>query len=235
MSQSGGVQAARRSVSPSSLKRKRGLTDYTNSRLSQRAKLAQGASSHSSSSPGNAHLSVAAGGHRQYPSPDSDEPQRPESGDHLLGAGSTSSLNSATSSVFSHGSQASAQNRASSHANGLTPLTNHSDSSSSKAFSPRAAQSMAEMSAATNGTHASSTMHSSDTAQASSQPRADRPSMQLPPGKAKGYRAVWDPELDGRLKREERKRATVRTKEFGLEVRNTFHNLLSLRNMIQIT
>ncbi|KAM0722034.1 hypothetical protein Q7P37_002960 [Cladosporium fusiforme] len=211
MSQAGGVQAARKSVSPSSLKRKRGLTDYTNSRLSQRAKLAESASS---SSAGNAHLSVASGGHGQYPSPDSDEPQ-PR--DNLLGAGSTSSLNSATSSVFSHGSQGSAQHRASSLANGLTPLTNLSDSSSSKAFSPRAAQSMTEMSTFTNGTPASSTMRSSDTAQASSQSRADRPSMQLPPGKVKGYRAVWDPELDGRLKREERKRATVRTKEFGLE------------------
>jgi histone-lysine N-methyltransferase SETD1 len=51
----------------------------------------------------------------------------------------------------------------------------------------------------------------------------------------KGYRAVWDPELDGRLKREERKRAQIRTKDFGLEVRNIFYNPLSLRNMIQIT
>jgi hypothetical protein len=41
--------------------------------------------------------------------------------------------------------------------------------------------------------------------------------------------------LDGRLKREERKRAQIRTKDFGLEVRNIFHNPLSLRNMIQIT
>jgi histone-lysine N-methyltransferase SETD1 len=87
----------------------------------------------------------------------------------------------------------------------------------------------------TNGTYASD-MRSSNIEESSSKSRAtgDRPSMQLPPGKVKGYRAVWDPELDSRLKREERKRAQVRTKEFGLEVRNTFYNPLSLRNMIQI-
>lgn len=46
---------------------------------------------------------------------------------------------------------------------------------------------------------------------------------------------VWDPELDGKLSKEERKRATPRKREFGTEVRYTFHSLLSLRNMIYIT
>ena len=46
---------------------------------------------------------------------------------------------------------------------------------------------------------------------------------------------VWDPELDGKLSKEERKRATLRKREFGTEVRDTFYNLLSLRNMIYIT
>jgi histone-lysine N-methyltransferase SETD1 len=89
----------------------------------------------------------------------------------------------------------------------------------------------------TNGTHAFSDVRSSNMEESSSNSHAfgDRPSMQLPPGKVKGYRAVWDPELDGRLKREERKRAQIRTKDFGLEVRNIFHNSLSLRNMIQVT
>lgn len=56
-----------------------------------------------------------------------------------------------------------------------------------------------------------------------------------PPGKAKGYRVVWDPELDGKLSREERKRATLRKRDFGTEVRYILHNLLSLRNMLNIT
>lgn len=228
MSQTGGVPAVRRSVSPGSLKRKRGLSDYTKS---QRARLAGGELT--SSSPRH---SAAPALHKQYPSPDSDEPRRSETGGLLHGANSTSSLNSAASSVFSQGSQSLGQNRASSLANGLTPLTNHSDSSPAKTSSPRAAHISADMSS-TNGVHASSDMRSSNIAETSSKSRApgDRPSMQLPPGKVKGYRAVWDPELDGRLKREERKRAQIRTKEFGLEVRNIFHNPLSLRNMIQIT
>jgi histone-lysine N-methyltransferase SETD1 len=228
MSQTGGVPAVRRSVSPGSLKRKRGLTDYTKS---QRARLAEGASSSTSS-----RLSATSSLHKQYPSPDSDEPRRSETGDILHGANSTSSLNSAASSVFSQGSQSASQNRAASLANGLTPLTNHSDSSPAKTSSPRAAHISVEMST-TNGTHAFSDVRSSNMEESSSNSHAfgDRPSMQLPPGKVKGYRAVWDPELDGRLKREERKRAQIRTKDFGLEVRNIFHNSLSLRNMIQVT
>ena len=225
MSQSGRVSAV---SSPSSLKRKRDLAEYTSSRNSQRTKL----SGQDSSSSSPRHFS-ASGNHKQYPSPDSDESRRPEPGDIYHGAGSTSSLNSAPSSVFSHGLQSAAQNRPSSFANGLTPLIHTPDSSSSKALSPRAAHHSVEMST-TNGAHTPIAMRSSDAAQAPHS-RADRPSMQLPPGKVKGYRAVWDPELDGRLKREERKRATVRTKEFGLEVRNTFHNLLSLRNITQMT
>jgi histone-lysine N-methyltransferase SETD1 len=228
MSQTGGVPAVRRNVSPGSSKRKRGLTDYTKS---QRVKLSEGAASSN-----NPHLSLAPALHKQYPSPDSDEPRRSETGDLLHGANSTSSLNSAASSVFSQNSQSAGQNQATSLANALTPLTNHSDSSPAKAFSPRAAHISAEMSTA-NGTHASFDMRSSNPEEPTSKSRTlgDRPSMHLPPGNVKGYRAVWDPELDGRLKREERKRAQIRTKEFGLEVRNIFHNPLSLRNMIQIT
>jgi len=55
--------------------------------------------------------------------------------------------------------------------------------------------------------------------------RDERTPMHLPPGKAKGYRAVFDPELASGLKREERKKATFIKKEFGLEVRQTFHTL----------
>jgi histone-lysine N-methyltransferase SETD1 len=48
-----------------------------------------------------------------------------------------------------------------------------------------------------------------------------------PPGKVKGYRAVWDPELDNKLSKEERKRATFRKKDFGAEVRTYSMILLS--------
>jgi len=61
--------------------------------------------------------------------------------------------------------------------------------------------------------------------------------MHLPPGKAKGYRAVWDPELDSEHKKKRKKKdekpATVQQKAF--EVRNLFHDPSSLRNMIQTT
>ena len=40
--------------------------------------------------------------------------------------------------------------------------------------------------------------------------------------------------MDNKLSKEERKRATVRKREFGTEVRIAFHNLLSLNNMILV-
>lgn len=62
--------------------------------------------------------------------------------------------------------------------------------------------------------------------------RAPRPQMLPPPGTVKGYRAVWDPELDNKLSKEERKRATFRKKDFGAEVRYLFHNLAELAQHI---
>lgn len=217
MSQPSGADAVRRSVSPGSLKRKRGLADYTSSRRAQEAsKTARNPNSASASA--NSHIPTGpSGAGKQYRSPASDELQRSDSGDLLQGVGSASSLTSAASSVFSHGSHAGAQNRA---ANGLTPLTTHSESSPSKPFSPRAAHSSADMSAP-NGTQSAPAMPSS----AANHSRNERTPMHLSPGKAKGYRAVFDPELASGLKREERKKATFIKKEFGLEVRHTFHIL----------
>lgn len=229
MSQCGGVPAVRRSVSPGSLKRKRGIADYTTSRLSQRAKLAEAAPSSNDPRPVGALASD-----KQYPSPDSDEPRRTKSGDISYEVTSTSSLNSAASSVLGHTSQAAASNRPASFPNALTPLTNHSDSSPGITCSPRAVPDSVEMSA-TNGTHATSEVRPSDATQASSNTRAERPSMHLPPGKVKGYRAVWDPELDSehrkKKNKKEQKPVPVQTKKF--EVRNLFHNPPSLRNIIQ--
>ncbi|EGP85597.1 histone methyltransferase, partial [Zymoseptoria tritici IPO323] len=94
----------------------------------------------------------------------------------------------------------------------LTPLTSHSDSSPPKVSTPQ----HAHMSA-TDPTGASATTHVPTSTDAPQRERAPRPQMMPPPGKVKGYRAVWDPELDNKLSKEERKRATFRKKDFGAE------------------
>ena len=241
MSQSGGVvEDGRRSISPGSLKRKRDSPAFSHSQAlprepSKSVRLTNGATSLADSS---VHHNIpAANGQaaKPYTSPDSDEMQQSDSGDFLRGIGSASSLNSAASSVFSHNSQAFAHNRNASIVNGLTPLTNHTDSSPHKSNTPQHLKIGMETSNS-NGPVATSHTPASDTAP--SEPphlRKERPQMLPPPGKAKGYRVVWDPELDNKLSKEERKRATHRKKEFGTEVRNTFQYLLSLHNIIHIT
>ena len=220
MSQPGGVDAVRRSVSPGSLKRKRGLADYTSSRLAQNAAKSAQLTTSASSAANSRIPTGPVSASKYYRSPDSDEPQYSESGDLLHGVGSASSLTSAASSVFSHGSHSTAQNRASSLANGHTPLTNHTESSPAKTFSPSAAQASAAM-FAPKGTLSAPTMSPSE----ASTSRNERTPMHLPAGKVKGYRAVFDPELVSGLKKEEKKKATFIKKEFGLEVRKTFHTL----------
>jgi histone-lysine N-methyltransferase SETD1 len=231
MSQCGGVPAVGRSVSPGSLKRKRGIADYTSSRISQRVKLAEAAPSHDPRPAGD------LSSHKQYPSPDSDEPRRTEPGDNSFEATSTSLLNKAASSAFGHTPQAAPSNKAPSFPNGLTPLTNHSDSSPAITCSPRAVPDLVDMSA-TNGAHESSDVRPSDATQTSSNPRAERPSMHLPPDQVKGYRAVWDPELGTEQKKGtktqmEKKGRPKPASMKKFEVRNRFHNPPSLRNMIQ--
>lgn len=166
--------------------------------------------------------------------PDSDEMQT-ENGDILHGVGSASSLgSSAASSVFTHNSHAFNTNRKASAGNGFTPLTNHTESSSPKGHSPHYSKHSTAMASADGVAAASRTSASDMTTQPTHAPPS-RPQMLPPPGKVKGYRAVWDPELDGKLSKEERKRATPKKREFGTEVRHIFHILLSLRNMIHIT
>jgi histone-lysine N-methyltransferase SETD1 len=145
-----------------------------------------------------------------------------EHGDMLGGIGSASSLGSTASSVFSQSRK--------SLSNGLTPLTNHTDSSPQKGNSPLHPHVTASM-AAVNGTELRTPV--SETNEQTS--RKTRPQMLPPSGKIKGYRAVWDPELDVKLSKEERKRATQRKKEFGLEVRYNFHKSLSLRKIEYMT
>lgn len=234
MSQASGVGSTWSGGSPGSLKRKRNspsqpLSGAFPSEAAKSAKLANGAPAHAD--PRAQAAFNGAGAAKQYRSPDSDEARNSDNGDTLRGIGSASSLTSTASSVFSHNSQAFAQNRKASLANGLTPLTSHTESSSPKGNSPRLQKSTSDM-AASNGAYATSHPTASDITPEPSHPRRDRPQMLPPPGTAKGYRVVWDPELDGKLSREERKRATPRRREFGTEVRHIFHNLLSLRKMM---
>lgn len=139
-----------------------------------------------------------------------------ESGDMLQGVDSASSLASTTSSIFSSTSKLAANQR-SALGNGDSPLTAMTDSSPPKTSSPQTASSSTNASARLRPDAPSS-----------------RPSIFPKKGAAKGYRVVWDPELDGKLSKEERKRATVKRRDFGLEVRYIFHHLLSLRNNIHI-
>jgi histone-lysine N-methyltransferase SETD1 len=172
-----------------------------------------------------------------YTSPDSDEVQTSDPGDMLRGVGSASSLGSTVSSVFSRNSQASAHNtKAALATNGYTPLTAHTDSSPPKASSPQRST-MAPEITSLPGAAVASASHApppSDTPEPPA-PHQPRPQMLPPPGKAKGYRAVWDPELDNKLSREERKRAAFKKRDFGTEVRYTFHILLSLHNHNNMT
>ena len=220
MSQAGVVaEGLERSASIGSLKRKR--ESHSRASPSEIAKSVKLNGDH-----GNSLTDVQAS--KRYRSPDSDE-------DPVRGVGSASSA----SSVFSNNANAFAHNRKASLANGLTPLTDltNTDSSPLKGNSPQNQISSIDM-ASTNGVLATSHVPASDITLEPTTSRTERPQMLPPPGKAKGYRVVWDPELDNKLSKEERKRATPRRKEFGTEVRHIFHNhnLLSLRKiMIYIT
>ncbi|EMC91362.1 hypothetical protein BAUCODRAFT_80239 [Baudoinia panamericana UAMH 10762] len=222
MSHSGGVvETLRRSASPGTLKRKRDGHSAPNT-FSKAAKL-----SHATTSSTNAHRpgGIGANGdaHKQYRSPDSDETA--DSGDVIRGVGSASSLAS-TASSHSH---ASASNRKSSRANGLTPLTSMSDSTPPKQHSP-SNEEMATFGAVDTASHIPASNATLEPCSA----QKERPRMLPPPGKAKGYRVVWDPDLDNKLGKEERKRATLRKRDFGTEVRDSFHILLSLHPRLAI-
>ena len=236
MSQSGDLETVERRASPfGSLKRKRNTLEAASGHsppitTSKAAKLTNG---DLLSPNGHRQNSTATNG-IQHSSPVADEVQPSENGDLLRGVGSASSLGSAASSIFSQSSRGVSYNRKSSLANGLTPDTHHTDSPTPKTNSPNYTKMISDM-AAPNGVASAPHAPASATPPEPIEQRQLRPQMFPPPGKVKGYRAVWDPELDGKLSKEERKRATMRRREFGTEVRCYFHNLLSLRNMIHIT
>ncbi|KAK4951990.1 histone methyltransferase set1 [Elasticomyces elasticus] len=206
----GGVDTLRRSISPGTLKRKR-EGRASPSTFTKSAKLADNTTAVTGAR--MASITSADPRNKQYRSPDSDETPQSDSGDTLRGVGSASSHASTASSVFSSNSHAFAQNRKASVANGLTPMTSLSDSSP-KQSSPPQSKGGAEM-ATSNGTFGHDP--ASDTSLEPPTARKERPQMMLPRGKAKGYRVVWDPELDGKLSKEERKRATLRKRDFGTE------------------
>lgn len=163
-------------------------------------------------------------------SSDAEESQRQDSGDLLNGIGSASSLNSTTSSVFSANSQAGNQN-GKLYASISTPLT-HPESSPYKALSPNPIANM-------SSTHLNGSAFGFDVTDASlgaSRPSTpapstpqNRPQARPPHGEAKGYRAVWDPELDSKLGKEDKRRMKPKIRPFGAEVRlDNFINMLSL-------
>nr|POE63177.1 histone-lysine n-methyltransferase, h3 lysine-4 specific [Quercus suber] len=213
MSHPNGIEAIRRSDSPGSLKRKRNHLEisHTSNVTGGSALFVNGGSPRLTTPVNGESLGV-----KQYRSPDSDGANPSDTGDLLRGVGSTSSRASNTSSVFSHNSNNLANHRTAPLANGLTPLTSRSESSPRKPSSPSSAMFTADMASA-NGTLDLSHLPASKTTHESAMAHRDRPRMLAQPGKAKGYKVVWDPELDFKLGKEERKRATLRKREFGTE------------------
>ncbi|KAK4553033.1 histone methyltransferase set1 [Recurvomyces mirabilis] len=204
----GGLETLRRSASPGTLKRKREGASSP-STFTKATKLTSNTSSAASRLGANA----TGDPRKHYRSPESDEALHSDAGDTLHGVGSASSHASTASTVFSSSSQALAQNHKSSLLNGLTPLTSISDSSPPKQRSPSHAHFSSEMTTINGDAHALTADHTLEPPIA----KKERPQMLPPSGKAKGYRVVWDPELDGKLSKDERKRATLRKREFGTE------------------
>ena len=128
------------------------------------------------------------------------------------------------------GSRTSIGSPHSTHANGKgslwasTPLTS-SGSSPPKVLSPLPSEARSKQQPNGLPHHLSSTSlsrpPSADATPLPSPPR-DRKAARPPPGQAKGYRAVWDPELDSKLGKEEKRKMKPKLKHFGQEVRGHF-------------
>ncbi|KAL1304848.1 hypothetical protein AAFC00_003773 [Neodothiora populina] len=148
--------------------------------------------------------------------PPSDSDAR-DSGSLLDGMGSASSLASNSSSVFSANAQAV---RSNGNLSSATPLT-HPDSSPLKPLSPYpAAKSSRQNPLDTQSPHAfAGTETPVGAPDQLTPPPSDRPQPRPPQGQSKGYRAVYDPELDNKLSKEEKKRGgrLYKSREFGTE------------------
>ncbi|KAH0263088.1 histone H3-K4 methyltransferase Set1, partial [Aureobasidium melanogenum] len=147
-----------------------------------------------------------------------------DSGDLLNAIGSTSSLASTVSSVFSAKTQLPKTNgHSSTNIAALTPLT-YPASSPVKSHSP-----LASSKPLLNTTQpepsplglpvANTTRGPSENATPRPSPPAGNLQIMPPAGKAKGYRTVYDPELDNELSEKEKKRRSgkIKTRSFGTE------------------
>lgn len=157
-----------------------------------------------------------------------------DSGDLLNAVGSTSSLASTVSSVFSANTILPKTNgHSSTTLAALTPLTYHV-SSPVKAPSPLASSipqsksSRPEPSPLGRSVANSSRGPRENTSRRPSPP-GGRPQIMPPAGKTKGYRTVYDPGLESGLSDEEKRTRKTKLRSFGTEVRLVnFTRLLSL-------
>ena len=161
-------------------------------------------------------------GHATNPSPPSDEEaQKSVSGDTSAGVGSDSSLASTVSSVFSnvqppHGAIAALT----SDSHSLTPITNTESSPLRKTTSPSNNKYITERSYGNPSRDWRNQPSGPDNVVNVVQPTSEKRTQARPgPGQAKGFKVLYDPELDPKLSGKDRKRHKVRYRNFGEEVR----------------
>lgn len=157
-----------------------------------------------------------------------------DSGDLLNAVGSTSSLASTVSSVFSANTIPPKTNgHASTTIAALTPLTYHA-SSPVKALSPPASANPPSKTSRPEPlplgrSVANSSRGPRENATRRPSPPGDRPQIMPPAGETRGYRTVYDPGLESGLSGEEKKTRKTKLRSFGTEVRlDNFTRLLSL-------
>lgn len=155
-----------------------------------------------------------------------------DSGDLLNAVGSTSSLASTVSSVFSANTSLPKTNgHSSTTLAALTPLTHHASSPAKAPFplsNPPSKPTRPEPSPLGRSV-ANSARDPRENATLRPSPAGDRPQIMPPAGKTKGYRTVYDAGLESGLSDEEKKTRKTKLRSFGTEVRlDNFTRLLSL-------
>lgn len=163
---------------------------------------------------------------------------RAESGDLLTGIGSASSLTSTESSVFSNPNTYSTMPSypiSSSHA--LTPATN-TDSSPppGRTHSPRPAK-FPRLEQSRSGSASPFAKHATASSTAITPvhtPPNTRTQVRPGSGELKGFRIVYDPELDPKIHGKERRKLKPRYKNFGEEVRAIVASLSFISNVIVV-
>ena len=157
-----------------------------------------------------------------------------DSGDLLNAVGSTSSLASTVSSVFSANTLLPKTNgHSSTTLAALTSMTLHA-SSPVKAPSPLASSIPQSTSSRPEPSPlgrsvANSARGPRENATLRPSPSGERPQIMPPAGKTKGYRTVYDPGMERGLSDEEKKTRKTKLRSFGTEVRpDNFTRLLSL-------